>query len=329
MRRAAPGGDAGVMTVVIDVQGLHKEYGTTVAVDDVSFSVQEGEIFGILGPNGAGKTTTVECVEGIRVPDRGSVSVLGLDPRRDRAELTQVLGVQLQDSQMPERLKVAEALDLYSSFYRSPADWRALMEQLGLADKATSPFKKLSGGQKQRLSIALALVGNPRVAVLDELTTGLDPQARRDTWELIEGIRDRGVTIVLVSHFMEEAERLCDRVALIDSGRVAVIDSPAALAERAVSEQRIQFRPTASFDDALLTSLPEVTSVIHRGDVVVVTGNSDALNAVISVLARNQIVARQLRVDQGSLEDAFLELTGRGARNGSAHGGGQGKGERR
>jgi ABC-2 type transport system ATP-binding protein len=314
------------MTVVIDVQGLHKEYGTTVAVDDVSFSVQEGEIFGILGPNGAGKTTTVECVEGLRVPDRGSVSVLGLDPRRDRAELTQVLGVQLQDSQMPERLKVAEALDLYSSFYRSPADWRALMEQLGLADKATTPFKKLSGGQKQRLSIALALVGNPRVAVLDELTTGLDPQARRDTWELIEGVRDRGVTIVLVSHFMEEAERLCDRVALIDSGRVAVIDSPAALAERAVSEQRIQFRPTASFDDALLASLPEVTSVIHRGDVVVVTGNADALNAVISVLARNQIVARQLRVDQGSLEDAFLELTGRGARNGSAHGDGQREG---
>jgi ABC-2 type transport system ATP-binding protein len=329
MRRAAPGGDAGVMTVVIDVQGLHKEYGATVAVDDVSFSVQEGEIFGILGPNGAGKTTTVECVEGLRVPDRGSVSVLGLDPRRDRAELTQVLGVQLQDSQMPERLKVAEALDLYSSFYRSPADWRELMERLGLADKATTPFKKLSGGQKQRLSIALALVGNPRVAVLDELTTGLDPQARRDTWELIEGIRDRGVTIVLVSHFMEEAERLCDRVALIDSGRVAVIDSPAALAERAVSEQRIQFRPSASFDDALLASLPEVTSVIHRGDVVVVTGNSDALNAVISVLARSQIVARQLRVDQGSLEDAFLELTGRGARNGSAHGDGQGKGERR
>jgi ABC-2 type transport system ATP-binding protein len=317
------------MTVVIDVQGLHKEYGATVAVDDVSFSVQEGEIFGILGPNGAGKTTTVECVEGLRVPDRGSVSVLGLDPRRDRAELTQVLGVQLQDSQMPERLKVAEALELYSSFYRSPADWRALMEQLGLAGKATTPFKKLSGGQQQRLSIALALVGNPRVAVLDELTTGLDPQARRDTWELIEGIRDRGVTIVLVSHFMEEAERLCDRVALIDSGRVAVIDSPAALAERAVSEQRIQFRPTASFDDALLASLPEVTSVIHRGDVVVVTGNRDALNAVISVLARNQIVARQLRVDQGSLEDAFLELTGRGARNGSAHGDGQGKGERR
>ncbi len=307
------------MTAVIEVRSLHKEYGATVAVDDVSFTVREGEIFGILGPNGAGKTTTVECVEGLRVPDRGSVSVLGLDPQRDRAELTQQLGVQLQDSQLPERLKVAEALDLYSSFYRDPADWRALMDQLGLTDKAATPFKKLSGGQKQRLSIALALVGNPKVAVLDELTTGLDPQARRGTWELIEGIRDRGVTIVLVSHFMEEAERLCDRVALIDKGRVAVIGTPAALAERAETEQRIQFRPSVAFDDALLTSLPEVTSVIRRGDVVVVTGNSDALSAVISVLARNQIVARQLRVEQGSLEDAFLELTGRGASNGSAH----------
>jgi ABC-2 type transport system ATP-binding protein len=282
-----------------------------VAVDDVSFTVQEGEIFGILGPNGAGKTTTVECVEGLRTADRGEISVLGLDPRRDRAELTQQLGVQLQDSQLPDRLKVAEALDLYSSFYRAPADWRALLTVLGLADKAGTTFKKLSGGQKQRLSIALALVGDPRVAVLDELTTGLDPQARRDTWDLIEGVRDRGVTIVLVSHFMEEAERLCDRVAVIDSGRVVAVDTPAALAERVETEQRIQFRPSVPLDDALLTSLPEVTSVLHRGEVVVVTGNSNALSAVMSVLARNQIVAQQLRVDQGSLEDAFLALTRR------------------
>ena len=288
---------------------LHKTYADTVAVDDISFSVQEGEIFGILGPNGAGKTTTVECVEGLRTADRGEISVLGMDPRRDRAELTQQLGVQLQDSQLPDRLKVAEALDLYSTFYRTPADWRALMDVLGLADKAGTRFKKLSGGQKQRLSIALALVGNPRVAVLDELTTGLDPQARRDTWELIEDVRDRGVTIVLVSHFMEEAERLCDRVAVIDSGRVVAIDTPAALAEGVETEQRIQFRPSAPLDDAQLKSLPEVTSVLHRGEVVVVTGNSNAINAVMSVLARNQIVAQQLRVEQANLEDAFLALT--------------------
>jgi len=309
----APGrnSDAACMTAIIEVRNLRKAYGDTVAVDDVSFTVQEGEIFGILGPNGAGKTTTVECVEGLRTADRGEISVLGLDPWRDRAELTQQLGVQLQDSQMPDRLKVAEALDLYSSFYRAPADWRALLEVLGLADKAGTTFKKLSGGQKQRLSIALALVSNPRVAVLDELTTGLDPQARRDTWELIERVRDRGVTIVLVSHFMEEAERLCDRVALIDSGRVVVVDTPAALAERVETEQRIQFRPSVPLDDALLASLPEVTNVLHRGEVVVVTGNSNALNAVVSVLARNQIVAEQLRVEQASLEDAFLALTGK------------------
>ena len=299
------------MSAMIEVQNLHKTYGDTVAVDDVSFTVQEGEIFGILGPNGAGKTTTVECIEGLRSPDTGRISVLGLDPRRDRAELTQRLGVQLQDSQLPDQLRVAEALRLNSAFYRNPADWHALMDTLGLTSKSKTPFGKLSGGQKQRLSIALALLGSPRVAVLDELTTGLNPQARRDTWELIEGVRDRGVTIVLVTHFMEEAERLCDRVALIDAGHVVAIDTPAGLAGRVEAGQRIQFRPSVPFDDALLTHLPDVTHVIHRGDVVVVTGNDNALNAVTSVLARNQIVAHQLRVDQASLEDAFLALTGR------------------
>jgi ABC-2 type transport system ATP-binding protein len=299
------------MPAVIDVQNLHKTYGDTVAVDDVSFTVHEGEIFGILGPNGAGKTTTVECIEGLRAPDSGQISVLGLDPRRDRPELTQRLGVQLQDSQLPDQLRVAEALALNSAFYRNPADWRALMDMLGLKSKSKTPFGKLSGGQKQRLSIALALLGSPRVAVLDELTTGLDPQARRDTWELIEGVRDRGVTIVLVTHFMEEAERLCDRVALIDAGHVVAIDTPAGLAGRVEAGQRIQFRPSIPFDDELLTHLPDVTHVIHRGDVVVVTGNDNALNAVTSVLARNQIVAHQLRVDQASLEDAFLALTGK------------------
>jgi ABC-2 type transport system ATP-binding protein len=303
------------MATVIEVQQLHKSYGDTVAVDDVSFDVQEGEIFGILGPNGAGKTTTVECVEGLRAADRGAISVLGLDPRRDRAELTQQLGVQLQDSELPERLQVGEALRLYSSFYAEPADWRPLMDVLGLAGKSRTRFGKLSGGQKQRLSIALALVGNPRAAVLDELTTGLDPQARRDTWALIEDVRDRGVTILLVTHFMEEAERLCDRVALIDAGRVVAVDTPAGLAERVQAGQRIQFRPSVPFDDGLLTSLPDVTSVIHRGDVVVVTGNDNALNAVTSALARQQIVARQLRVEQASLEDAFVALTGRHAQN--------------
>jgi ABC-2 type transport system ATP-binding protein len=296
---------------MIEVQHLHKKYRDVVAVDDVSFTVREGEIFGILGPNGAGKTTTVECVAGLREPDRGQISVLGLDPQRDRAELTQRLGVQLQESRLPDRLQVAEALELFGSLYRDPADGYELMEVLGLAGKARTPFAKLSGGQKQRLSIALALIGNPRVAVLDELTTGLDPQARHDTWELIERVRERGVTIVLVTHFMEEAERLCDRVAVIAKGHVAALDTPAALAERAGTGQRIQFRPSAPVDNWMLESLPEVTRVTRKGDVVVVTGTGNAVAAVMSVLARNQVVAEQLRVEQADLEDAFLALTGR------------------
>jgi ABC-2 type transport system ATP-binding protein len=298
------------MSAVIEVQGLRKSYGDTVAVHGISLSVHEGEIFWILGPNGAGKTTTVECVEGLRAPGQGTIRVLGLDPVRDRAELTQRVGVQLQDSQLPARLRVAEALKLYGSFYRNPADWRELMETLGLAGKSKTSFSKLSGGQQQRLSIALALIGSPQVAVLDELTTGLDPQARRDTWELIERMRARGVTIVLVTHYMEEAERLCDRVALIDSGRLVVVDTPAALTEKVEVEQRIQFRPSEPMDDALLTSLPDITGVVRHGELVVVTGNRNALAAVTSVLARHQIVAHQLRVDQVGLEDVFLALTG-------------------
>jgi ABC-2 type transport system ATP-binding protein len=295
---------------VIEVENVHKEYGGTVAVDDVSFSVEEAEIFGILGPNGAGKTTTVECVEGLRSPDRGRIRVLGLDPRTDGAELHQRVGVQLQESELPERLQVGEALELYSSFYRTPADWVELMRTLGLESKRHTQYRKLSGGQKQRLSVALALVGQPRIAILDELTTGLDPQARREVWALIEGIRERGVTIVLVTHFMEEAERLCDRVAVLDSGRVVAIDTPSALATAVGAEQRIRFRPSIPFDDELLTSLPEVTGVTHRGGVVLVTGTGEVVNAVTSVLARHGIVAGQLRVEQANLEDAFVALTG-------------------
>ncbi len=296
---------------VIEVSNLHKRYGETVAVQDVSFDVAAGEIFGVLGPNGAGKTTTVECVAGLRVPDGGEVSVLGLDPRRDATRLRQLVGVQLQESRLPDRLRVAEALELYASFYRDPADPAQLIDELGLGEKRNTPYDKLSGGQKQRLSIALALVGNPRIAILDELTTGLDPQARRDTWNLIERVRDRGVTIVLVTHFMEEAERLCDRLAVIDKGRVVALDSPAGLVSAVVPEQRIRFRPSTTLDDHLLTGLPQVTSVTRSGAQVVVTGTGDVLHAVTSVLARNQIIAADLRLEQATLDDAFVELTGR------------------
>jgi ABC-2 type transport system ATP-binding protein len=296
---------------IIEVTNLHKRYADTIGVDDVSFSVEEGEIFGILGPNGAGKTTTVECMTGLRRPDRGAVTVLGLDPGRDRAELRQRVGVQLQQSRLQEKITVAEAMALYSSYYRSPADWRHLLEVLGLSDKRHTRYGRLSGGQQQRLSIALALVGSPVIAVLDELTTGLDPQARRDTWELIEQVRASGVTVVLVTHFMDEAERLCDRLALIDSGRVVALGTPAGLVASAGHEQRVRFAPSVALDDQLLGDLDEVTEVRRSGGQVVVAGTGNLLHAVTSVLARHRIVAHDLRVEQASLDDAFVALTGR------------------
>jgi ABC-2 type transport system ATP-binding protein len=297
---------------VIEVQNLIKRYDNRTAVDGVSLAVERGEIFGILGPNGAGKTTTVECVTGLRQQDSGEISVLGLDPQRDRDRMLQRVGVQLQESQLPDRLKVWEALDLYSSFYDKHADWEQLLEVLGLAEKRDSRYGKLSGGQKQRLSIALALVGQPEIAVLDELTTGLDPQARRDTWALIEQIRDRGVTVVLVTHFMEEAERLCDRLAVFDSGRVVAIDTPAGLVARVNAEQRIRFRPSAPLSQRLLRDLPEVSQVRQHGSTVEVTGTGNLLQVVAATLARHQIIAMDLRLEQASLDDAFLALTGRG-----------------
>ncbi|MCF6468239.1 ABC transporter ATP-binding protein [Nonomuraea sp. MG754425] len=296
---------------IIEVRNLRKRYPQHLAVEDVSFEVAEGEIFGILGPNGAGKTTAVECVAGLRKRDGGTVQVAGLDPEQDRQELRGLLGMQLQSAALPEKIKVWEALDLYASFYPDPADWEELLERVGLAGKRDSAFKTLSGGQRQRLSVALALVGQPRVAVLDELTTGLDPQARRDTWELIEQVRDSGVTIVLVTHFMEEAERLCDRIALIDAGKVAATDTPAGLIAQVGGEQRVRFRPSAPLDDAVLLALPEVRTVTRHGEQVVVAGSGNLAPVVTLALAHHQIVPTELRIEQATLDDAFLALTGR------------------
>ena len=294
----------------VEITHLRKTYGTLVAVDDVSLSVAEGEIFGILGPNGAGKTTTVECAIGLRNADSGTVRLLGLDPRTERDEIREIVGVQLQTGALPGKLRVGEILEEYQSFYREPADVGELMDVLGLTAKRGDYYRTLSGGQRQRLSVALALVGRPKIAVLDEMTTGLDPQARRDTWGLIEGIRGRGVTIVLVTHFMEEAERLCDRVALIDGGRVVALDTPAALAERARGGKTVRFLPSAPFDDRLLTGLPEVTSLEQAGQHVVVTGTGELVNAVILALHAAGVTARDVQLDSSNLEDAFVKLTG-------------------
>ena len=299
---------------VIEVTNLKKTYGDRAAVDGVSFSVEEGEIFGILGPNGAGKTTTVETIAGLRKPDSGSVTVLGLDPQHDRDRLRSLVGVQLQESELPERITVREALDLFASFYADPEDPRQLMGDLGLDDKRGTAYRHLSGGQKQRLSIALALVGKPKIAILDELSTGLDPQARRETWHLIESVRDRGVTVLLVTHLMEEAERLADRAAVFANGRVIALDTPAGIVSMVDPEQRIRFRPSVAVDEHLLTDLPEVRHVERSGPVVAVTGTGNLVGAVMSVLARHQIVANDLRVEQVNLDDAFIALTGQPAR---------------
>jgi ABC-2 type transport system ATP-binding protein len=306
--RAGPDGQ-----YAVEIAHLRKTYGSLVAVDDVSFTVATGEIFGILGPNGAGKTTTVECAIGLRTPDSGTVRLLGLDPRTDRAEVHQLVGVQLQSSAQPDKLRVGEILDMYQSFYREPADVTDLLEALGLAAKRHDTYKSLSGGQRQRLSVALALIGRPRIAVLDEMTTGLDPQARREAWGLIEDIRASGTTVLLVTHFMEEAERLCDRVALVDNGRIVALGSPASLAEQARGGKTVRFLPSAAFDDRILTALANVTRVEHQGGHVVVTGTGELVNAVLFALAAAGVDAGDVQLDSANLEDAFVRLTGDGS----------------
>ena len=295
----------------VQISHLSKSYGARAAVNDVSFSVAEGEIFGILGPNGAGKTTTVECATGLREPDAGIIRMFGLDPQADRDKVREIVGVQLQESVFPAKLRVEEILGLYRSFYRHPADVSDLAEALGLAGKRRDYYRSLSGGQRQRLSVALALIGRPRIAVLDEMSAGLDPQARRDTWELIEHVRDRGTTVLLVTHFMEEAERLCDRVALIDSGRIVALDTPAGLAARAPGTSSVRFLPSAPFDAGLLTSLPGVTAVEHDGRHIVVNGTGELATAVIVALNAAGVKAQDVRIDASTLEDAFVRLTGR------------------
>ncbi len=292
---------------VVSVEHLRVSYGSTRAVDDVSLSINRGEIFGILGPNGAGKTTTVECIGGLRKADSGQISVLGLDIRAGAGELRERVGIQLQTSELPDKLYVGEALELFASFYPNSREPDELLHLLGLEEKRDTRYVNLSGGQRQRLSIALALVGRPELAILDELTTGLDPQSRRETWKLIEGIRDQGVTVILVTHFMEEAEYLCDRVALLHHGRVRTIDTPANLG--AGLGQKLSFRTPSALDLDHLRELPEIREVREQGERLVIEGDGDVVAAVMAVLVRERIVPEQTRVEQSTLDDAFVALT--------------------
>ena len=299
----------------IRVEGLSKSYGSTLAVDEVSFEVGRGEIFGIVGPNGAGKTTTVECVTGMRKPDRGTIEVAGLNPNRQGTDLRRRIGIQLQQAALPERLKVREALDMYASFYDKPADWRAIMEQWGLADKQNTRFEDLSGGQQQRLFVALALLNDPEVVFLDEITTGLDPQARHASWDLIRGIHDAGKTVVLVTHFMDEAERLCDRVAIVDGGKIIALDTPEVLVRNLDAETTISFTVPEGFDTESLRGIQEIRAVEREEDRVVVRGSGSLLVRVVVALDRRGITPTDLNTESANLEDVFLALTGRTLRD--------------
>jgi ABC-2 type transport system ATP-binding protein len=302
------------MDTIVKVEGLRKTYGATVAVDEVSFDVLQGEIFGMVGPNGAGKTTTIECLEGLRKPDRGQVTVLGVDPKQESHFLHVHTGMQLQQSNLPERMKVWEALDLYSSFYPKAANWEELLVQLGLEEKRNTPFAKLSGGQKQRLFIALALLPDPLLIFLDELTTGLDPQARHTIWDLVREVRLKGKTILLTTHFMEEAERLCDRVAILDHGRIVALDTPAELIRSLGAEERVVFSVDRPLPPAFEKAISAISRMEIQGERVVIHGNCNQVplvSEVVSELTKQSIQFRDLRTEQPTLEDVFLNLTGR------------------
>jgi ABC-2 type transport system ATP-binding protein len=299
---------------VIEVDNLRKRYGSYVAVEDVSFQVRQGEIFGLLGRNGAGKTTTVECVQGLRRADGGRVRVLGLDPQRQTQQLRRRIGCQLQEAALPDRLKVWEALDLFASLAPGGPDWRVLMDQWGLTDRRAASFAGLSGGQRQRLFVALALVNDPEVVFLDELTQGLDPAARRVAWGLIRAIRDRGATVVLVTHYMDEAEQLCDQIAVVDGGRVVATDTPQGLIARFGGPIKITFTPDGH-DVRFLEDVTHVQAVRRRGTRIEAEGTGPVLAVVAAELVAHGLVPSDLRVEQPTLEEVFLRLTDDQAHN--------------
>ena len=299
------------MRAIVSVQDLRKTYGDLVAVGGISFDVKEGEIFGMVGPNGAGKTTTIECLEGLRSPDVGSVTVLGMNPSADRQALAGRIGVQLQASALPARLRVGEAMDLFACFPERHADSMELLNSVGMTKKKATAFGNLSGGEKQRLFVALALISLPRIVFFDELTTGLDPQGRRAMWDLVRQIRDKGCTVFLTTHFMEEAERLCDRVLIIDHGKIVALDTPESLIRGLGVEKRLVFTLPADQATPAL-NLPHVKRVERSGERMIVYGEGERFtSAVVDALENEHVSFLDLRTEQANLEDVFLALTGR------------------
>jgi ABC-2 type transport system ATP-binding protein len=299
------------MNAILSVDRLHKQYGSFTAVEDVSFAVEEGEIFGILGPNGAGKTTTVESIQGLRHIDGGSVSVLGLDPMHHAGEIRRRIGSQLQESALPDRMRVGEALQLFSSLSPDGPDWEAVMRDWGLGEKRGAAFASLSGGQQQRLFVALALVNDPEIVFLDEMTTGLDPSSRRVAWNLIRRIRERGTTVVLVTHFMDEAETLCDRLVVIDRKTVVAQGTPRQLIDDFGGGIRVRFT-AATPDLPWLADVPYVTDVERDRDRWEVHGTGPVLAHVAAALVEHGFAPTDLRLERATLEEVFLAITDEG-----------------
>jgi ABC-2 type transport system ATP-binding protein len=299
---------------VLAVENLHKHYGDVKAVDGISFEVHEGEIFGFLGPNGAGKTTTIEMVEGYKVPDTGQATLLGLDPRRDRYELRERIGIMLQETTLYPDLKVAELLRLFASYYRHSVDPDALLAMIGLEEKRGAFIRDLSGGQRQRVVFVIALINDPELLFLDEPTAGLDPQSRRAIWQWIDLARRKGKTVFLTTHYIEEAERLCDRVAIIDHGKIIALDTPKRLMASAEVEQRIEFVIEGSLDLARLEALPGVSRVLagDQGEFTLYSREAQpVLKSLIDLSEANGFRLRGLTVGGATLEDVFIRLTGR------------------
>ena len=296
------------MTDALRIQDLHKSYDGTLAVDGLSLSVEPGEIFGLIGPNGAGKTTTMECAVGLRTPDRGTVRMLDLNPQQQGPQLRQRIGVQLQDAALPARLTVYEAANLFASFYDDPADPDQLLDKWGLASKRNAAFADLSGGEQQRLFIALALINKPELVVLDEISTGLDPDARRATRDLIRAIREQGTTVILITHFMDEAEALCDRVAMLVDGRLAALDTPAQLIDRHAPPARVRFSAPADFDTDTLRALDAVTRVDRSNGEITAHGQGLLLARVATTLDEHGITPHDLTHTSATLEDVFSAL---------------------
>lgn len=300
-------------SVLVRAENLHKRYGDVRALRGISFEIKKGEVFGLLGPNGAGKTTTIEILEGLRQPDEGSVQVCGLDPTREGAQLKQRIGAQLQATVLPDKIRVEEALRLFASFYTQAASIEILLDRFGLTEKRRAFFESLSGGQKQRLALALALVNNPELVLLDEPTAGLDAQLRRDIYALIEQSRADGRTVLLTTHYIEEAERLCDRVAIIDLGQVVALGTPRELIQRSGKGTRLEVRLAKPVAAARLKEIDAVLDCRETDGIYFLHAQpaAQAVVALIRFLEAEGNTLLDLHIAQPSLEDVFVEMTGR------------------